>query len=335
MSDDRVRFAVIGCGGIARMHVELLKANPRAEVLWAVDKNGAVASAFAREMGIPYISNLSFLALNKRETDAVLVATETEDHFRAVTGALRAHKHVFVDEPMAATIYDAEQMVRIADEMDRILMVDQHYRWDPVMVLAKEYLMGASLGKLLYARSACEMWMPLSGRRAEAEQCVMLEMGVHILDLLRWLTGRNIEEVTAYARRINAEVAGDTVAQALLLLEGDVPAVLTVSWASRGKHTPPHGVHHLVFEEGSVTVGEDVEVSFRDPGRAGDVPPHPPFHLDMHSLMASGMAGAQNHFIDCILDGCPPVTCGANNINTIRAVYAAYHSSQEGRMVKV
>ena len=91
-------------------------------------------------------------ALKAVECDLVLATLRTEAHFPVVREALNAGHHVVVEKPFASTIAQAKELVALAAEKERVLMVSQNYRYYPAPILATELLAKQALGAAQHDR---------------------------------------------------------------------------------------------------------------------------------------------------------------------------------------
>src|SRR5690606_10642726 len=87
------------------------------------------------------------------EVDAIVVATETPAHFEMARAALMAGKHVFVEKPMAQSVAEAEELVRIADEKDLRLMVGHLLLYHPAFRYIEDLIQAGELGDVYYLYS--------------------------------------------------------------------------------------------------------------------------------------------------------------------------------------
>jgi predicted dehydrogenase len=85
--------------------------------------------------------------------DAVCIATPVGTHRRLAEEAFAAGKHVFVEKPIAATIEDAEAIVRASERANKTLMVGHTFVYNPAVVNVRERIVRGDLGKIYYVDS--------------------------------------------------------------------------------------------------------------------------------------------------------------------------------------
>src|SRR5688500_18218300 len=161
---------------------------------------------------------------------------------------------------------------------------------------------------------------------------IVLELGPHHFDIVRFLFG---EPHDVYARTLKVtpaeHVAGEEVATTLLGY-ADRLAQVELSWASLGYPADAVNPDVLAIEgtEGSLFVDHDgqVRLSRRD-GR------HERIAIDTTDAYRRSWQAALAHFAECLVSGEPFETSGAENLNTLRLVFAAYNSAATHQVIPV
>ncbi|WP_343938175.1 Gfo/Idh/MocA family protein, partial [Pseudonocardia zijingensis] len=100
-----VRFAVVGCGVIGRLHAEVLAADPDTSVSVLVDVDAAAAEDLARQFDpAPAVTTSLDEALARADVDAVAVCTPSGAHAQIAVAALETGRHVVVEKPVDVTV---------------------------------------------------------------------------------------------------------------------------------------------------------------------------------------------------------------------------------------
>src|SRR5439155_1044572 len=84
---------------------------------------------------------------------AIRVATQVSTHHQLATEALRAGKHVLVEKPLARTIGEAEALVALADEVNRVLAVGHTFVYNPAVTKVRQILESKQIGSIYYVDS--------------------------------------------------------------------------------------------------------------------------------------------------------------------------------------
>lgn len=170
-----LRIGVIGAGRLGTFHARKLVAQAAVVLAGVADPLPHARESLARECGCPaYADYRSFL----EHTDAVIVASPTTTHYQIARDCLEAGRHVFVEKPLAATSAQAEDLVKLANDLGLTLQVGHIERFNPAYRAAQPFLKEPWLVEAIREG-------PFSFRSTDVG-CV-LDLMVHDLDLLRTL----------------------------------------------------------------------------------------------------------------------------------------------------
>jgi predicted dehydrogenase len=182
------------------------------------------------------------------ELDAIAIATPVVTHFELAKRALAAGKHVFVEKPQAQSSAEAEELVAIAQENERVLMPGYLLLYHPAVAKLKELVDGGELGELLY----------LYGNRQNLGQIrrdenALWSLGSHDLSVMLHLIGE--EPVEAWARGESFLRSGvEDVVFCYLRFPSGIVAHTHVSWLD------PHKMRRLtVVGRDKMAVFDDME----------------------------------------------------------------------------
>ncbi|MBU1122133.1 MAG: Gfo/Idh/MocA family oxidoreductase, partial [Candidatus Omnitrophica bacterium] len=119
----------------------------------ACDSDGDILRAREKEFpGINYTSSCEDV-LNDVNVSAVAIATPVRTHYELVKKALLFDKDVFVEKPLALNVEHGQELVRLAAEKERLLMVGHILQYHPAVIKLKELISGGELGKIQYIYS--------------------------------------------------------------------------------------------------------------------------------------------------------------------------------------
>jgi predicted dehydrogenase len=178
-------------------------------------------------------------AIARDDVDAVVIATPNAFHHDIAVAAAMKSKHVLVDKPMACTPAQADDMIAVAHDHDVLLMPFQNTRFFPPFVAAHDAVAAGRIGDVTGVRAAFghagpQTWAPNAtwffDREVAGGGC-LIDLGVHVIDLVRWITAHEIEEVAAF---VDGR-CGDVESDAQLVVRFDNGAIGTVhaSWSAR------------------------------------------------------------------------------------------------------
>lgn len=205
-------YALIGCGRISPNHIAAVQNNAEKLRLVAVcDRNEETARALLSRFDIQgvhlYTDHRELL--EKEHPDLVAVATPSGTHAAIALDCVRAGCHVIIEKPIALSLDDADQLVAAAKEADVRLCACHQNRFNKSIRRIREALDAGRFGRL-YHGAAHIRWnrgeayyrqAPWRGTWAQDGGALMNQC-IHNIDLLRWMMGDDVTEVSAYTDRL-------------------------------------------------------------------------------------------------------------------------------------
>jgi len=325
-----IRLAIIGAGGMGRMHGAALARLPGVAVTWVADEDAGRAGALAGALGARGTGR-SEEAVGAAEVDAVLVATPTPFHRPVVELAAAHGKHVFCEKPIARTLDDAAAMVGACRRGGVRLMVGHVVRFFPEYVRIKGLLDEGAIGQVGVVR-ARRVNAPIHAARPwykDVEQSggLIVDMMIHDLDTLRWYFGE-VDRVYAHGLTFGPHAEKVDHAVALLRFGNGVIAHAEASWAHAGFRTGIEiaGEHGIIRHEGEETAALTLEqATARPPGLRG---------IAQSSPLAEGPYAAElRHFAACLEADRPFLVDGEEASRTLAVALAALESVRTGQPV--
>ena len=187
-----LRLGIVGCGAVANAHLPVVAETAGVETTALVDKNLERARAAAQAYGVAR-------ALDDHKqldglVDAAVVALPHHLHAPVAIDLLRQGIHVLVEKPMAVSVKECDEMIRVADESGAILAVGLLSRWLAVGRYVKRLLERDLLGRIesFEIREGLIYDWPAASDftlRREMGGGVLADTGGHVLDVLLWWLG--------------------------------------------------------------------------------------------------------------------------------------------------
>jgi len=209
MVERKVRVAIVGLGHNGLAHLRAHRALGLSEVVALCERNGDLLESVGKEHGIDklYADDQVFA---DPEVEAVSIHTGDADHVQPFVRAVRAGKHVLVEKPLANTEEDVHQMVAAAHRAAPGLKIQVGYilRFDPVFAEIRRLARAGRLGRIYYMEAdyvhnllyQAEKTDPLTGANWYLEHEIpFVGGGSHPLDLLRWISGKQVSRVVGYS----------------------------------------------------------------------------------------------------------------------------------------
>lgn len=229
----KLRLAVIGVGNMGRNHARLYAANKNVDLVAVVDADISRAQELASQYRSQALSNhKDAIALG---IDAASVVVPTAHHAAVVSDLLDAGVHVLCEKPVAKTISEAEKMIEKARKTKKILSIGHIERFNPAVVKLKQMIVSGDLGEvktILFQRMGT---LPPQIK----EDNVVLDIGVHDVDLANYLLGSRPTKIYARGQKVfNAkrEDVGDA-----MLVYPSATVHLQTNWIT------PHKVRRLML----------------------------------------------------------------------------------------
>ncbi len=242
-------FGIIGAGHIASsQHLPNLTRAPHVRLKTVCDFDRAKVEVAQAAYGIPHGVTDMEEVLADDEIQAVVVATAEEAHVPLTLAALQAGKSVYVEKPLADTAEACEAVVEAQRASGKLVAVGFNRRFAPAYVRAKQ--LAQQYGGIwnFHYRIADEYWRwgrdLLPGTRVMHEVC-------HIFDILRWMTGQEVQSVYCVSSRPDDEII------AMQLSGGCVASIMDSGYGSMDM---PKEYLALMVERGGVTVEDFVEL---------------------------------------------------------------------------
>lgn len=325
-----VRLGFIGCGSCARGHMRQVLEIPEVEVvgLCDVDENSLIQ---AREQYEALGDTPGFRdhleLLDRVEMDAVEISTPHTLHFDQILAALDRGLHVLTEKPMVCTVDHARRVISKSQEAGRILMISYQRHLAPQFRYVRSQIMAGELGEIQFVAALQDQKWYESTRGAWRQQLALSgggqlnDSGSHLLDIVLWMTGLEVEEVQAYMENFDSEV--DINSALCVRFRGGALGNLSV--VGRG---PGAGIWEDITIWGSkaAVYMRNGHITWKSA------------HHSTESFEPGGFPAAvspDRNFIDAILgrdDIQVPAICG---LRVIQLTEAAWESARRGMPVKV
>jgi predicted dehydrogenase len=329
-----LRVGVVGAGVMGERHARIYASLPDVELAAVCDTREDVARRLARETGAAACTDFRVL-LARDDVDAVSVCTPDGDHRGPCEAAARAGKHVLVEKPIATTVADGEAMIEAAAKAGVVLLVGHCLRFDPRYHAARAAVAAGELGALqtVYTRRSNTV---AAQDRLQGRCSLPRFLGVHDYDVMRWLTGSEVERVTAESKWGLLRGRGYDVEDAncaLLRFASGVLGIAELSWIlPRG--FPASGDHRadLVGDRGALAIAT-LETGLRraDESRAVVVDTATAPVVEGH---AGGMFYFElRHFVDCVRKRATPAVTPADGLAALRIALAVERAAATGAAV--
>ncbi len=218
-----IRFGVIGWGYWGPKIARNLNSLPHASVTYVADTDARRLAAFA--VNQPWVQTTTQIEeIFRSDVDAIVIATPVSTHFQLAREALLHGKHILVEKPLTASVSEAEELVALAQEQHRVLMVGHTFEYNPAVNELRKLVQSGELGKI-YCIEAERVNLGLFRNDIN----VIWDLAPHDISILLYLLDRKPEKIKVQAHA-HVQSRIEDVAHLDLEFADGMNAHIHVSW---------------------------------------------------------------------------------------------------------
>jgi predicted dehydrogenase len=253
---NKIRFAIVGCGRIAQRHAEHIVT--QGELIAVCDTENNKAQMFAKKYNCKQYNDIDdMLRSCKGEVDAVSICTPNGLHAIHTLKSLKGEFHVLCEKPMALTVYDCGEMIKMAEQVNKRLFIVKQNRFNPPVIALIE---DNALGRIYSVQLSCfwnrnneyydNSW---KGTR-EMDGGSLFTQFSHFIDLLYWLIG-DVKEVNAFVSNFAHENIIEFEDTGVVTLKFYNGAIGTLNYTVNSFEKNMEGSLTIFGEKGTVKIG--------------------------------------------------------------------------------
>ncbi|GEO25359.1 oxidoreductase [Alicyclobacillus acidoterrestris] len=335
-------FAVIGCGGISRVHIEQISKMPNARLMAVSDIAERNARTVGERAGVDWYTDYHEL-LKRSDIDIVNIVTPSGTHADIVIDAARAGKHVIVEKPIDTTVAKAQRAIIECHKAGVKLSVVSQHRFDDSTIRVKDELVRGNFGKVFLAQATVHWYRsqayfersPGSGTWAMDGGGVLMIQALHTLDVLGYLVGP-VSSVYAHTKTAtHPGIEVEDVAVATVKFENGAFATISATTSAYPRNTTRLEIYG---EFGSAVIENDdlTHLYFRTADEPG-----PMFGGDALNW-ADGIRHHEKEvahrrqfedMIEAIRENKEPLVNGEESLKVLRLILAMYESARTNRPI--
>ncbi|HXP35910.1 MAG TPA: Gfo/Idh/MocA family oxidoreductase [Chthoniobacterales bacterium] len=234
-----VRFGVIGCGTIAYWtYLRELKRLSGARLVAAADPDSAARSRATGAANVRMLASAGEL-LTLPDIDAVVISAPNAIHAELAIAAAQAGKHFYLEKPIAITETDARRVIEVVSETGVVSAMGFNRRCHPAFEQARVLISEGKIGRVravqtIFTEPTPFDSMPDWKRKRATGGGVLLDLGSHHFDSLRWLLQDEINEVRA---RLTSEVSDQDSAALRVMMRSGIEVNSFFSFRAGGADT--------------------------------------------------------------------------------------------------
>ncbi|MHA1153307.1 MAG: Gfo/Idh/MocA family protein [Alphaproteobacteria bacterium] len=327
-------WGLIGASTIAREQmIPAIRAQNDSRVVAVMSSSPERGRDYAADLDIPRSHSTVDALLADPDVDAVYISTTNELHRDQTIKAAAAGKHVLCEKPLALSLEDARAMVDACRRAGVVMGTNHHLRNSMALRVIrdaiKEGLIGqpfaARVTQAIYLRPHTQTWRI---NNPSAGGGVVLDIGVHCADTLRFLLDDEPREVVAMARSTGLASQGlEDLAMAVVEFEGGVMASLHMGHNTRHAETGVeiHGTEGSILTQDALTQRPRGGVILRTADGERELPcRHEPIY-----------ERAVRKFNDAIKGGDGPMASGEDGVRSLAVALAIRQAMESGRRVAI
>ncbi|QKV18534.1 Gfo/Idh/MocA family protein [Oricola thermophila] len=338
---DMLKGGLIGCGFFAQNHLHAWRDVEGAEIVALCDRDRARLKATSESFGIERCYEDAAAMMDAEKLDFVDIATTVATHRSLVEMAAARGLAIICQKPFADSMEDGKAMVAAARAHEVTLMVHENFRWQSPIRAVRAAIDSGAIGSPFWGRVSFRSAYDVYAAQpylATDERFIIQDLGIHILDISRFLFGE-VETLSARTTRVNPRIRGEDVATIMLGHEGNVTSIVDCSYATKlPRENFPETLIEVDGSHGTVRLGADYRLQVHNGSGTRETDVSPPLlpwaEKPWHNIQES-VFNIERHFADCLSRDIEPETSGEDNLKTLALVYAAYRSAEEGGRMQV
>jgi UDP-N-acetylglucosamine 3-dehydrogenase len=309
-----MRVGVIGAGAMGQNHIRTYSQMPNVELVGISDIDANRINKLAKQFSTNGFTN--YKELLKQDLDAVSVVVPTKIHKTVALDVLNSNTNLLVEKPIADTLENAITMVNSAHKSNLTLMIGHIERFNPAVSKMKEIIDNGELGRVVSIST--RRVGPYNPRIRDVG--VILDIGVHDIDIISYLYNSRVTEVYAIA---GCEIHPyEDHASILLRYDDNKAGVVETNWLT------PHKMRNFtVIGTEGVGYGDYMEqkvvIHDKDWVREAKIEKKEPLKCELEG------------FLSACQDGSVPLTTGEDGINALEVALASIRSYQTGSSINI
>jgi len=338
----KLKFAVLGCGFWSKFQIGAWSELEEVELVAVYNRTFSKAQKIAEYFKVTKVYDNPEELFSKEKLDFVDIITDVDSHAHFVEMAVRhGVKYIICQKPMAPDFETAKKMVKICADAGANLYIHENYRWQAPVRRFKEIIDSGVIGKPFKARVSFLSGFPVFDNQPflkELDHFILTDMGSHVLDVCRFLFGE-CNELWCRTKAITPAIKGEDVAVIMMDMKNGIPVYTEMSYASIVEHDTFSTLNILVEgETGSVFLGPKFEIrTTTRKGTVSEIVKFPSFSWADPDYIVNHESGI--HINQNILDDIRGIVkaenTGADNLETVRLIWASYESAETGKKINV
>jgi predicted dehydrogenase len=317
---------------MGRNHARVYSELENAELVAVADVNPEQADKVGAHFNVPGYSDYEQM-LQREQPDLVSVVVPTREHLKVARAAIKRGIHVLVEKPIASSVPEAWEMIRLAEERDVTLTVGHIERYNPAIIELKSRLDAGQLGRIfeIHARRLG----PFPPRIRDVG--VVVDLATHDLDIMNYIVNAPVERLHAETERRIHTAYEDLLLGTLKFSDGTL-GILDINWLTptkirelivtgeRGMFVANYLTQELIFYRNKVTESGWNPLDALCGVEEGDMIK---FHINRREPLREELSA----FVAAVTHGYEPLVTGYDGLRALELAQLVIESSRSCQTV--
>jgi UDP-N-acetylglucosamine 3-dehydrogenase len=323
-----LNVGVVGIGSMGQNHARVY--SEIANLVGVADSDPNLLDRVSKRFHVKGFTDFKEM-IEDEGLDAVSISTPTSTHFEIASAFINAKKHVLVEKPMSGDVKKAKELVEKAKKNNVVIAAGFIERHNPVVGLTKSLIEKKQFGNVISISSRRVSSFPARIK----DVGVIFDLGIHDIDVIRYLLGSNVKSVFALAGKTGDSEFEDH-ANIFLEFENGILAVIEVNWLTPMKVRKVSLTCSKNFVEMDY-INQFLQVSSStikkiDTGNLYRIPQEydeRKIELEKREPLKVEL----NDFLEAVENNGSPLVSGEEGVKTLKIAQAAMQSVKEGKRV--
>jgi len=254
----KLKFIIIGCGRIAQRHAEHI--NNLAQLVAVCDVEIEKANILATKYNATAYQNLDEMLAQHQDVDLVAICSPNGLHAEHAIKALKAGFHVLCEKPMAISVKDCGEMIKVSEQCNKRLFAIKQNRFNPPVVAVKEAIDNGYLGKIFSIQLNCfwnrnnDYYHNSWKGTKDLDGGTLYTQFSHFIDLVYWMIG-DVKRAYALTSNFAHKDIIEFEDSGVIALEFDNGAIGGINYTVNSFQKNMEGSLTIFGEKGTVKIG--------------------------------------------------------------------------------
>ncbi len=330
-----LNVGVIGLGRAGEKHALIYDKLPFVNLVSVCDKNERLLNKYTKKLGAKgYTDYHEFL--EDTSVDAVSIVMPDTLHLDVTKFALENDKHILLEKPIASKMEDAENILALAEQSEKVFMVAHILRYMPQHSLAQQSIVRGEIGDIVHITARRNSTILGAAMYSGHQTDTHIHLMVHDIDYINWIVGAKPKKVYAKARQILLKKYNmrDTIV-AMVEYENGVLATIEACWIlPENSSRELDDTMEIVGTKGVVYIGgicTGLEIISSE--KANIVKADAVAWPQINDVIGGSIFEEITAFINCIVRGKKPLIGAREAYEALRVSDAIDRSIKEGKEI--